>query len=136
MLPCAYTTKLLEFQLRKTVWFWANWNQTIQTFKMSVGSSETLLNGNELVRSAQFLVLAYDDNGMTTQMICDMKKTQMKVAIMEYQTRWSEDYAPDQRLFNPPIFTPWKLTRSKSPTTKVRGSTTNWRGVRWSPCQC
>ena len=50
------------------------------------GATEMLPSGNELVRSAQFLVLGVDRNGATTQMICDMKKTQMKVA-KQWNTR-------------------------------------------------
>ena len=45
-----------------------------------VGANEMLPSGNELVRAAQFLVVAIGEDGATQQMILDMKKTQMKVA--------------------------------------------------------
>ena len=115
VLPCAYTTKLLEFQLRENGGgFMGELEPNNPDVRKTerVGSSEMLPNGNELVRSAQFLVLAYDDNGMTTQMICDMKKTQMKVA-KQWNTRRAglKIMHPTKGLFNPPMWsTPWKLT--------------------------
>jgi len=58
------------------------------------------------------LVLGVDSNGATTQMICDMKKTQMKVA-KQWNTRRAglKIMHPEKGLFNPPMWAvPWKLT--------------------------
>ena len=76
------------------------------------GSVEMLPNGNELVRSAQFLVLGIDADGATTQMICDMKKTQMKIA-KQWNTRRAglKIQHPQKGAFNPPMWAvPWRLT--------------------------
>ena len=123
VLMCAYTTKFLEFQLRETGGGFmgeldAN-NPDIRKTQR-VGANELLPNGNELVRSAQFLVLAYDENGMTTQMICDMKKTQMKVA-KQWNTRRAglKIMHPTKGLFNPPMWSvPWKLTSTQESNDK------------------
>ncbi len=123
VLMCAYTTKFLEFQLRETGGGFmgeldAN-NPDIRKTQR-VGANELLPNGNELVRSAQFLVLAYDENGMTTQMICDMKKTQMKVA-KQWNTRRAglKIMHPTKGLFNPPMWAvPWKLTSTQESNDK------------------
>jgi len=115
VLMCAYTTKFLEFQLRESGGGFmgeikANDPDIRKTQR--VGSNELLPNGNELVRSAQFLVLAYNEDGMTNQMICDMKKTQMKIA-KQWNTRRAglKIMHPSKGLFNPPMWAvPWKLT--------------------------
>ena len=115
VLMCAYTTKFLEFQLRESGGgFMGEINADDPDIRKTqrVGANELLPNGNELVRSAQFLVLAYDDNGMTSQMICDMKKTQMKIA-KQWNTRRAglKIMHPSKGLFNPPMWAvPWKLT--------------------------
>ena len=45
------------------------------------GASEILPSGNEVIRSAQHLVMIVDpETGATQQAICDMKKTQLKVS--------------------------------------------------------
>ena len=142
VLMCAYTTKFLEFQLRENGGGFmgeldANNPDIRQTNR--VGANEMLPNGNELVRSAQFLVLAYDDNGMTTQMICDMKKTQMKIAKQWNTTsRWSEDHAPNQGSVQPTNvgcaveadLDP-RVQRQRFVVQLPSGSS-----LRWSPCQC
>ena len=76
------------------------------------GTSEILPSGNELVRSAQHLVLIVDTKtGQTQQAICDMKKTQLKVS-----RRWNTQmrmvqYEGPNGLFNPPMWgTAWKMT--------------------------
>ena len=83
VLVCAYTTKFLEFQLREAGGgFMGELEAGHPDIRRTerVGANEMLPSGNELVRVAQFLVLGVDKDGATTQMICDMKKTQMKVA--------------------------------------------------------
>ena len=115
VLMCAYTTKLLEFQLRENGGgFMGELDSNNPDIRKTErqGSNEVLPNGNELVRSAQFLILAYDKKGITTQMICDMKKTQMKVA-KQWNTRRAglKIEHPTKGLFNPPMWSvPWKLT--------------------------
>ena len=115
VLMCAFTTKFLEFQLRENGGgFMGELDPNNPDLRKTnrVGANEMLPNGNELVRSAQFLVLAYDENGMTSQMICDMKKTQMKVA-KQWNTRRAglKIMHPSKGLFNPPMWAvPWKLT--------------------------
>ena len=115
VLMCAYTTKFLEFQLRESGGgFMGELDAGDPDIRKTqrVGSSEMLPSGNELVRSAQFLVLGVEDNGATTQMICDMKKTQMKVA-KQWNTRRAglKIMHPEKGLFNPPMWAvPWKLT--------------------------
>ena len=115
VLICAYTTKFLEFQLRENGGgFMGELDPNDPDIRKTkrTGANEVLSNGNELVRSAQFLVLAYDENGITSQMICDMKKTQMKVA-KQWNTRRAglKIMHPEKGLFNPPMWaTPWKLT--------------------------
>ena len=60
-----------------------------------VGAQEMLPNGNELVRCAQFLIVAVGADGVPQQMILDMKKTQDESRNMvEYSSCWYEDYAP------------------------------------------
>jgi len=123
VLMCAYTTKFLEFQLRENGGGFmgeldANNPDIRQTNR--VGANEMLPNGNELVRSAQFLVLAYNADGMTTQMICDMKKTQMKIA-KQWNTRRAglKIMHPSKGLFNPPMWAvPWKLTSTQESNDK------------------
>jgi hypothetical protein len=115
VLMCAYTTKFLEFQLRESGGgFMGELDAGDPDIRKTqrIGSAEMLPSGNELVRSAQFLVLGVDDNGATTQMICDMKKTQMKVA-KQWNTRRAglKIMHPEKGLFNPPMWAvPWKLT--------------------------
>ena len=102
VLMCAYTTKFLEFQLRESGGgFMGELSADDPDIRKTErnGSTEMLPSGNELVRSAQFLVLGVEDTGATTQMICDMKKTQMKSCqAMEYSSGWSEDFASKQGL--------------------------------------
>ena len=115
VLMCAYTTKFLEFQLRESGGgFMGELDAGDPDIRKTErnGSAEMLPSGNELVRSAQFLVLGVDSNGATTQMICDMKKTQMKVA-KQWNTRRAglKIMHPEKGLFNPPMWSvPWKLT--------------------------
>lgn len=115
VLMCAYTTKFLEFQLRESGGgFMGELDPNDPDIRKTqrVGANEMLPNGNELVRSAQFLVLQYDETGVTNQMICDMKKTQMKIA-KQWNTRRAglKIMHPTKGLFNPPMWAvPWKLT--------------------------
>jgi len=114
-LMCAYTTKFLEFALRENQGgFMGELSADDPDIRKTErnGSTEMLPSGNELVRSAQFLVLGVEDTGATTQMICDMKKTQMKVAKQWNTRRAGLKIAhPSKGLFNPPMWAvPWKLT--------------------------
>ena len=115
VLMCAYTTKFLEFQLRETGGgFMGELSADDPDIRKTErnGSIEMLPNGNELVRSAQFLVLGVDADGSTSQMICDMKKTQMKIA-KQWNTRRAglKIEHPTNGMFNPPMWSvPWRLT--------------------------
>lgn len=115
VLMCAYTTKFLEFQLRLSGGgFMGELSADDPDIRKTEreGSIEMLPSGNELVRSAQFLVLGVEDTGATTQMICDMKKTQMKIA-KQWNTRRAglKIMHPQKGMFNPPMWAvPWKLT--------------------------
>ena len=115
VLMCAYTTKFLEFQLRESGGgFMGELSADDPDIRKTErnGSTEMLPSGNELVRSAQFLVLGVEDTGATTQMICDMKKTQMKIA-KQWNTRRAglKISHPSKGLFNPPMWAvPWRLT--------------------------
>ena len=115
VLMCAYTTKFLEFALRENQGgFMGELSADDPDIRKTErnGSIEMLPSGNELVRSAQFLVLGVEDTGATTQMICDMKKTQMKVAKQWNTRRAGLKIAhPSKGMFNPPMWAvPWKLT--------------------------
>ena len=115
VLMCAYTTKFLEFQLRESGGgFMGELSADDPDIRKTErnGATEMLPSGNELVRSAQFLVLGVEDTGATTQMICDMKKTQMKIA-KQWNTRRAglKISHPTKGMFNPPMWAvPWKLT--------------------------
>ena len=115
VLVCAYTTKFLEFQLREAGGgFMGELEAGHPDIRKTerVGANEMLPSGNELVRVAQFLVLGVDKDGATTQMICDMKKTQMKIA-KQWNTRRAglKIMHPSKGLFNPPMWAvPWRLT--------------------------
>ena len=115
IIPCAYEMKYLEFQLRESGGgFLGELDKNSPDIRQAqrTGSNEILPNGNELVRSAQYLVIAVDDDGVTQQMVLDMKKTQMKVA-----KQWNPRRAgikiqhPTRGLFTPPMWaTVWHLT--------------------------
>lgn len=114
VIPCAYHMKYLEFQLRESGGGFLGEidpnDPDIRKAQRS-GSNEILPSGNELVRSAQFLVLTVEPNGMTSQLICDMKKTQMKIA-KQWNTRRAglKVMHPEKGLFNPPMWaTVWSL---------------------------
>jgi hypothetical protein len=115
VIPCAYTMKYLEFQLRENGGqFMGELDPNSPDIRSTerVGANEMLPSGNELVRSAQFLVLAFGEDGMPHQMICDMKKTQMKIA-KQWNTRRAgmKIMHPEKGLFTPPMWaTVWKLT--------------------------
>ena len=70
---------------------------------------------------------------MTTQAISDMKKTQMKVA-KQWNTRRAglKIMHPTKGLFNPPMWSSVEVDLDPESNDEVRGSTTNWRGLRWS----
>lgn len=115
VIPCGYTVKYLEFGLRESGGGFmgevpSNHPDIGNTTRN--GSAEILPSGNELVRSAQHLVLIVDTGtGHTQQAICDMKKTQLKVS-----RRWNTQmrmvqYEGPNGLFNPPMWgTAWRLT--------------------------
>ena len=129
VLVCAYTTKFLEFQLREAGGnFMGEFLPSHPDIRNTerVGANEMLPSGNELVRAAQFLVLGVGKDGVTTQMICDMKKTQMKVA-----KQWNTKIAglkimhPEKGLFNPPMWAmPWRITTVQE--TNDKGSWFNF----------
>jgi len=115
VLVCAFQTKFLEFGLRESGGgFMGELDPNSPDIRQTTrnGANEMLPSGNELVRSAQYLVLAYDADGMTSQLVCDMKKTQMKVS-KQWNTRRNglKVMHPTKGLFNPPTWaTPWTLT--------------------------
>ena len=79
------------------------------------GATELLPSGNELIRSAQHLVMLVDiKTGATQTAICDMKKTQLKVS-KEWNTMMKMvQYSGPNGLFNPPMWgTAWKLTSTQ-----------------------
>jgi hypothetical protein len=106
--------KFLEFQLRESGGgFLGEIDPNNPDIRQAqrMGANEILPSGNELVRAAQFLVVAIDENGVTQQMILDMKKTQMKVA-KQWNTRRAgmKLMHPEKGLFTPPMWaTVWKL---------------------------
>lgn len=114
VIPFAYQMKYLEFQLRESGGgYLGELDPTDPDIRRTqrMGSNEILPSGNELVRSAQFLVIAVDSEGRTSQLICDMKKTQMKIA-KAWNTRRAglQIMHPTEGLFNPPIWmTAWRL---------------------------
>ena len=74
IIPCAYEMKYLEFQLRESGGgFLGELDKNNPDIRQAqrTGSNEILPNGNELVRSAQYLVIAVDDDGVTQQMVLD-----------------------------------------------------------------
>jgi len=115
VIPCGYAVKYLEFGLRESGGGFqgelpANHPDIANTTRD--GAAEILPSGNELVRSAQHLVMIVDPkSGATQQAICDMKKTQLKVS-----KRWNTQmrmvqYEGPNGLFNPPMWgTAWRLT--------------------------
>ena len=113
VIPCGYTTKYLEFSFREEGGGFVQelnpTNPDIQKVER-VGSSEKLPSGNELVRTAQHLVMLVDEDGGTQSAVCDMKKTQLKVS-----RRWNTQmrmlqYKGKNGPFNPPMWaTVWKL---------------------------
>ena len=77
IIPCAYEMKFLEFQLRESGGgFLGEIDPNNPDIRQAnrVGANEMLPSGNELVRAAQFLVVAIGEDGATQQMILDMKK--------------------------------------------------------------
>ena len=114
IIPCAYEMKFLEFQLRESGGgFLGEIDPNNPDIRRAnrVGANEMLPSGNELVRAAQFLVVAIGEDGATQQMILDMKKTQMKVA-KQWNTRRAgmKLMHPEKGLFTPPMWaTVWNL---------------------------
>ena len=129
VLVCAFQTKFLEFGLRESGGgFMGELDPNSPDIRQTTrnGANEMLPSGNELVRSAQYLVLAYDADGMTSQLVCDMKKTQMKVS-KQWNTRRNglKVMHPTKGLFNPPTWaTPWTLTTV--PESNDKGSWFNF----------
>jgi hypothetical protein len=136
VIPCGYTMKYLEFGLRESGGGFqgeipSNHPDIANTTRD--GANEVLPSGNELVRSAQHLVMIVDmKTGATQQAICDMKKTQLKVS-----RRWNTQmkmvqYQGANGLFNPPMWgTAWKLiTVSES---NDRGTWYNYSVSRVEP---
>jgi hypothetical protein len=115
VIPCGYTVKYLEFGLRTSGGgFMGELDPNDPDVSKTVrdGPAELLPSGNELVRSAQHLVLIIDpETGVTQQAICDMKKTQLKVS-----KRWNTQmkmtkYQGPKGMFSPPMWgTAWRLT--------------------------
>jgi len=114
VIPCAYQMKYLEFRLREQGGgFLGELDSDSPDVRNAQrnGPHEMLPSGNELVRSAQFLVLGLGKDGSMHQMICDMKKTQMKVA-KQWNTRRAglKLMHPEKGLFTPPMWaTVWNL---------------------------
>ena len=114
IIPCAYEIKFLEFQLRESGGgFLGEIDPNSQDVRKAQrnGPHEMLPSGNELVRVAQFLVVAVGADGVTQQMILDMKKTQMKVA-KQWNTRRAgmKIMHPEKGLFTPPMWaTVWNI---------------------------
>ena len=73
IIPCAYEMKFLEFQLRESGGGFLGEidPNNLTSVRRSVGAVKFTASGNELVRAAQFLVVAIDENGATQQMILD-----------------------------------------------------------------
>tara|TARA_R110000751_G_scaffold47472_1_gene106293 strand:+ start:244 stop:1059 length:816 start_codon:yes stop_codon:yes gene_type:complete len=114
VLVCAFQTKFLEFGLRESGGgFMGEIDPNSPDIRQTTrnGPFEMLPSGNELVRSAQYLVLAYNEDGMTSQLVCDMKKTQMKVSKQWNTRRAGLKVMHPKGLMNPPTWaTPWTLT--------------------------
>lgn len=115
VIPCGYTVKYLEFGLRINgggFFGELDVNDPDVSRTERQGAHEMLPSGNELIRSAQHLVLIVDpETGITQQAICDMKKTQLKVS-----KRWNTQmkmikYQGPKGMFTPPMWgTAWRLT--------------------------
>tara|TARA_S200000501_G_scaffold378626_1_gene442345 strand:+ start:4698 stop:5495 length:798 start_codon:yes stop_codon:yes gene_type:complete len=136
VIPCGYTLKYLEFQLRTEGGGFMGElkaNDPVLTQTSRDGATELLPSGNELIRSAQHLVMIVDVNtGATQTAICDMKKTQLKVS-----KRWNTmmkmvQYTGPNGLFNPPMWgTIWKLTSIQE--SNDRGSWYNFAVEKVDP---
>lgn len=114
VIPCGYTVKFLEFAPRGTQGgFMGELDPNSPDIANTVreGAAEILPSGNELIRSAQHLVMIVGEDGSTQQAIVDMKKTQLKVS-----RRWNTQmrmvqYSGPKGMFTPPMWgTAWKLT--------------------------
>ena len=136
IIPSGYTVKYLEFQFREEGGGFVQEldpkNPDIQRTER-VGASERLPSGNELVRTAQHLVMIVDpETGVTQSAICDMKKTQLKVS-----RRWNTmmrmvQYPGKNGPFNPPMWgTVWKLTSIQESNDK--GSWFNFNVEKLEP---
>jgi len=129
VIPCGYVMKYLEFGLRDEGGGFmgeipANHADLGNTTRE--GTVEKLPSGNELVRSAQHLVLIVDlESGRTQQAIVDMKKTQLKVS-----RRWNTQmrmvqYEGAKGPYNPPMWgTAWRLTTVSESSNN--NTWTNW----------
>ena len=138
VIPCGYAVRYLEFGLRDAGGGFqgelpANHPDIANTTRE--GASEILPSGNELVRSAQHLVMIVDPkSGATQQAICDMKKTQLKVS-----KRWNTQmrmvqYEGPNGLFNPPMWgTAWRLTAVTE--SNDRGTWYNFGVTRVEPTE-
>lgn len=115
VIPCGYTVKYLEFIDKEAGGgFVGELNPDDENVRNTqrMGSKEILPSGNELVRSAQHLVMIVNpETGGTQTAICDLKKTGIKVS-----KRWNTmmrmvQYQGKNGPFNPPMWgTVWKLT--------------------------
>lgn len=138
VIPCGYTVKYLEFGLREQGGGFVKElapNHPDLERTVREGPHEMLPTGNELVRSAQHLVMLVDPKtGATQQAICDMKKTQLKVS-----RRWNTQmrmvqYSGPNGLFNPPMWgTAWKLTAVSESNDK--GTWYNYQVTRVEPTE-
>ena len=115
IIPCGYTVKYLEFQLRTSGGgFVQELDPNDPDLKRTTreGASEMLPSGNEVIRTAQHLVMIVDpETGLTQSAICDMKKTQLKVSRKWNTQMRMVQYQGPNGPFNPPMWgTLWKLT--------------------------
>ena len=136
VIPCGYTLKYLEFQLRtEGGGFMGELKATDPALTQTSrdGATELLPSGNELIRSAQHLVMIVDPKtGATQTAICDMKKTQLKVSKKWNTMMKMVQYTGPNGLFNPPMWgTAWKLTSTQE--SNDRGSWYNFAVEKVDP---
>tara|TARA_R110000824_G_scaffold28933_2_gene96926 strand:+ start:269 stop:1066 length:798 start_codon:yes stop_codon:yes gene_type:complete len=136
VIPCGYTLKYLEFQLRTEGGGFMGElksNDPAITQTQRDGATELLPSGNELIRSAQHLVMLVDiKTGATQTAICDMKKTQLKVSKKWNTMMKMVQYSGPNGLFNPPMWgTVWKLTSTQE--SNDRGSWYNFAVEKVDP---
>lgn len=140
VIPCGFTVKYLEF-LPKGDGGQGGYVGELQATDPDIratsreGSTEILPNGNELIRSAQHLVMIVDpETGATQTAIMDFKKTGMKVS-----KRWNTmmkmvQYPGKNGMFSPPMWaTVWKMTTAQE--SNNQGSWFNFQVERIEPTE-